>query len=354
MLPEALRILIPSIVAFAIGIGSTPFISYHLYDQRAWKRTRRDDITTNPNINSEFKRIANGDQEVSTPRLGGLVIIWSVVVTCFMIWLLAVTIPDIANSRINFLSRGQTLLPIFALIVGALIGFVEDLFEIRADPEHFPQGLPGWHKVAIVAILGLVTALWFFAKLDMSSISIPFGNSLELGFWFIPLFIAVMLGCFSSGVIDGIDGLAGGVLATIFGSLALIAFTQNQIDLSALSLVITGGILAFLWFNVPPARFYMGETGMLGLTLALAVIVFLTDTVLVLPIIALPLVITSLSVIIQKASRKFRNGKNVFKIAPLHHHFQALGWSNEKVTMRYWIVSVISAILGVIIAIVGA
>jgi phospho-N-acetylmuramoyl-pentapeptide-transferase len=154
-------------------------------------------------------------------------------------------------------------------------------------------------------------------------------------------------------VIDGIDGLSGGVMTTIFTSYAVIAFVNNQIDISALCAVIAGGTLAFLWFNIPPARFYIGETGMLALTVTLSVISFLTNSVLVLPIIALPLVLTSLSVIIQTTSYKYFNKHRVFKVAPLHHHFEAIGWSKEKVVMRYWIFSVVFAIVGAIIVLVG-
>ncbi len=162
-----------------------------------------------------------------------------------------------------------------------------------------------------------------------------------------------MLATFSTSVIDGIDGLAGGVLATIFAAFSVIAFVNNQVDISALSGAISGGILAFLWFNIPPARFYMGETGMLALTVVLSVIAFLTDAVLLLPIIALPLAATTASVLIQVVSYKLFNKHRVFRIAPLHHHFLALGWSREKVVMRYWIVSVIFAFIGVILVLVS-
>ena len=196
-------------------------------------------------------------------------------------------------------------------------------------------------------------SFWFYYKLDFSSIHIPFNGSWELGIWFIPFFVLVMLATFSTSVIDGLDGLAGGVLTSIFTAFAVIAFVNNQIDISALSGAIAGAILAFLWFNVPPARFYMGETGMMALTVVLAVIAFLTDSVLLLPVIALPLVLTSASVIIQVNVYKYFNKRRVFRITPLHHHFQALGWPREKVVMRYWIVSVISAIIGVILVLIS-
>ena len=163
----------------------------------------------------------------------------------------------------------------------------------------------------------------------------------------------VMLALFSGSVIDGIDGLSGGIMASIFSAYAGIAFFQNQIDLAAFCAVIVGGILAFLWFNIPPARFYMTETGILGLTTTLAVVAFLTQSVIVLPIIAFPLFVASGSVIIQQLSKKFRNGKKVFLVAPIHHHFEALGWPSYKVTMRFWVLSMVSAALGMIIALIG-
>jgi phospho-N-acetylmuramoyl-pentapeptide-transferase len=176
---------------------------------------------------------------------------------------------------------------------------------------------------------------------------------IDLGILIIPFLMLVMVSLFSGGVIDGIDGLAGGVLASIFAAYAGIAFFQQQLDIAALCAVFTGGILAFLWFNIPPARFYMGETGMMGLTATLAVVAFLTRAEIPLLIIALPLYIASLSVIIQVLSKKFRNGKKVFLVAPVHHHFEALGWPPEKVTMRFWVVGVICALLGMIVALIG-
>ena len=208
-------------------------------------------------------------------------------------------------------------------------------------------------KIIFIILIGFAISYWFYYKLQFTSIHIPFGGELELGIWFIPFFIIVMLAVFSTSVVDGIDGLSGGIMATIFSAYSIIAFANNQIDISALCAVIAGGILAFLWFNIPPARFYMGETGMLGLTVTLSVIAFLTNSALLLIIIAFPLVITSLSVIIQITSYKFFGKRRVFKLTPLHHHFEAIGWSREKIVMRYWIISVVFAMSGVIIALIS-
>jgi phospho-N-acetylmuramoyl-pentapeptide-transferase len=241
-------------------------------------------------------------------------------------------------------------LPLFTLLVGSIVGLVDDLMQIREGCDPKTAGLSFFNRLVIVVALGLAGGWWFYFKLGMIAVSVPFGGTLVLGWLIIPLFVLVMIALFSSGVIDGLDGLAGGVMAIIFAAYTCIAFFQNQIDLAAFCAVITGATLAFLWFNIPPARFYMSETGILGLTVALTVVAFLTNTVFILPLIALPLLATSLSVIIQLGSKKLRHGKKVFLVAPLHHHFEAIGWPAYKVVMRYWVISVMSAIIGIIIA----
>jgi phospho-N-acetylmuramoyl-pentapeptide-transferase len=155
-----------------------------------------------------------------------------------------------------------------------------------------------------------------------------------------------MIACWSGGIVDGIDGLAGGTFASIFGGYAIIAFSQGKIDLAAFCAAICGTLFAFLWFNIPPARFYMGETGSLGLTAVLSVVAFLTNSVFVLPIIAGILVVEVASVIIQLLSKKIR-GKKIFLSTPIHHHFEAIGWPAYKVTMRFWIVGIVLAFIGV-------
>ena len=170
--------------------------------------------------------------------------------------------------------------------------------------------------------------------------------------FFIPFFVVVMLATFSTGVIDGIDGLSGGLFASIFTAYAGISFFQDKIDLAAFCAVLVGAILAFLWFNIPPARFYMGETGILGLTTTLAVVTFLTDSLVVLPIIGGILVLESSSVILQLLSKKIRK-KKIWLCTPIHHHFEAKGWPSHQVTMRFWIIGVVLAIIGTGLRLLG-
>lgn len=349
---DVIKVVVPSVLSFLIGISITPFFTNFFYKYKMWKkspRTEAGDIT-----NNDFGKVHNTSEEVSTPRIGGVIIWVSVLLTMLAVYLLSIFFQTETTEKLNFWSRSQTYVPIGALILASLIGLADDLLQIFGKGSYAKDPLI-YRKIKIlfITLIGLGISYWFYDKLDFTSVYVPFTGEFELGFWFIPFFIAVMLGVFSSSVIDGMDGLSGGVMSIIFTAYSLIAFANSQIDIAVLCAVIAGSTLAFLWFNIPPARFYMGETGILGLTVTLSVIAFLTDSVLVLPIIALPLVATSLSVIIQITSYKYFGKRRVFRVAPLHHHFEALGWSRPKIVMRYWVISLVCAISGVIIHIVS-
>jgi phospho-N-acetylmuramoyl-pentapeptide-transferase len=349
-----IKLFLPVVLTFTIGILITPLFTDIFYKYQMWKKVPRivDGAKKKDEMSEAFKKLGTDKMELHTPRVGGMIIWVSVIFATASLFLISFLVPTEITTKLNFISKNQTVLPFLALLVGAIIGLVNDLMTVYVKGGLFINGFPRWYLVGIVALSGLIFSLWFYFKLGMNGIEIPFIDHFSyLGIWFIPFFVLVFMATFSSGVIDGIDGLAGGVMAIIFASLSTIAFFHNQIDIAAFSLVVAGAILAFLWFNIPPARFWMGETGMLGLVFCLVVIVFLTNTVLILPIIGFPLVITSASSFIQIISKKIRGPKGkIFLVAPLHHHFEALGWSREKITMRYWIISVIFAVVGVIVA----
>ncbi len=349
MLLNLVKISIPTAFAFFLGLFFTPIATHFFYKYKMWKKYSR-----NGACGSDFSKIHDEQAELKTPRIGGIIIWVSVLLTTLIFYLASILFPSVDSEKMNFLSRNQTLIPFFTLLLGSLIGLWDDLIQIYGNGK-FARDDKSWRKwkAFLVTLVSLLIGLWFFYKLGLTSIHIPFGGEIYLGILIIPFFIIVALASFSGGVIDGIDGLSGGVFASIFGAYSFIAFANNQIDLAAFSGVLTGAILAFLWFNIPPARFYMGETGIMGLTITLATFAFLTDSVLILPVVALPLVITSGSVILQTISKKLRDGKRLFKLAPIHHHFEAIGWSSYKVTMRFWIFSVMFAIIGVILAIIS-
>ncbi len=347
---DIIKVLAPSVFAFFVGIAITPFISHYLYKYKLWKKKPRTEHNT---ISEAFKTVHNTKDELSTPRIGGVIVWISVAITIIAIYIFSILFPSGISEKLNFLSRNQTLLPLFALIASSILGLIDDFTQIFGwGNAPIGEGISRWTRIGVIFMIAIISAFWFYFKLGVSSVYIPFFYDFELGVLFIPFFILVILGVFSSSVIDGIDGLAGGVFVPIFFSYTAIAFFNNQIDLAAFSAVITGALLAFLWFNIPPARFYLGETGIMGLTVVLGIIAFLTNAPLLLLVIALPLVATSLSTSIQLFSKKFLNRK-VFKMAPLHHHFEVLGWPKYKITMRYWIISWICSIIGLIIALVG-
>ncbi len=346
MTVSVMQIFIPATIAFLIGIALTPFFTHFLYINKMWK-PKGGKVALDGTPAEVFNQL---HEEVGVPRFGGVIVWGSVFLTAGLLQLLWIFFPS-AFASLEFISRDQTWVPLGALAVGSFVGLLDDLFEIKGR-----QGLKLRIRLGIVAIVSLLCAWWFFEKLAVVSISFPFiGHPLELGIWFIPFFMLVALFIYAGGVIDGIDGLAGGEFSIIFAAYASIAYFQHQYDIASLCAAITGGLLAFLWFNVPPARFYLSETGTMGLTLVLTVVAFLTDVlgggrgVTVLPIIALPLVVTVFSNLLQVFGKKALKRK-ILRIAPLHHHFEAIGWPSYKVTMRYWIVGVIAAIIGMAIA----
>ncbi len=339
-----------SSVAFFFAIVWTPVLTHFLYKYRMWKKSVRT-LAPDGNGTPIFASL-HKDREVGTPRMGGLLIWITTLIIIVAVWILAKATDEPLWDKINFLSRNQTWLPLFTLISASLLGFFDDFLQVKGRGGYIAGGLKFRVRLGVVFLIASAGAWWFFIKLGQDAIYIPGIGDVAIGLWFIPLFVITMFATFSTGVIDGLDGLSGGVFAAIFAAYTGIAFFRGQIDLAAFSAVILGALLAFLWFNIPPARFYMGETGILGLTTTLTVIAFLTNSVIVLPIIAFVPAIEAASVIIQLLSKRWR-GKKIFLVAPLHHHLEAIGWPSYKVTMRFWVISFVFAVIGMVIALVG-
>ncbi len=350
MIVNVLKVFGLASFAFFLAFFSAPALTHYLYKHKMWKKKARNEALgggETPIFNNLHK-----EKEVGTPRMGGILIWASAIIVTLIFFLISKFFPSDVSQKLNFFSRSQTWLPLFTLVFASIVGLFDDILQIYGKGKYVAGGVSLAKRIAIVILLGFAGALWFYYKLGIHSIDIPFLGEINLGLFFVPVFVIVMLAMFSGGVIDGIDGLAGGIFAAIFSAYGGIAFFQNQIDLAAFCGIIVGGILAFLWFNIPPARFYMGETGILGLTTSLTVVAFLTKAVIVLPLIAFPLFAASGSVIIQLISKKFFH-KKVFLVAPIHHHFEALGWPSYKVTMRFWVISAVFAVLGMVIALAG-
>lgn len=354
MIIDVIKVMLPATLAFFVGIAITPILTHYLYKYKIWKKSGHKTALDGEKA-VEFTKLREG-VETKTPRMGGIVIWASASIVIIGIWLLNQVFPTELLNKLDFLSRDQTWIPLFTLLIGALVGLVNDILDVVDTTGE--RGISLRSRLAIVGGVSLFIGWWFFEKLEIVTIGIPFYNDLFIGWLIIPLFVLVTVALYASGVIDGIDGLSGGVFASIFVAYAIIAFYQEQFNLAAFSSTIAGALLAFLWFNIPPARFWMTETGTMGLTMTIAVLAFMTDSLggghglSALPIIAFLLVVTVGSNILQVLSKKIRR-KKLLKIAPLHHHFEAIGWPGYKVTMRYWILSLIFALLGVIVALIG-
>lgn len=344
-----IKLFLPAVVTFCIGIALTPLLTHYLYKFKAWKK-QGGKTAMGGIVATEFNRL-KGEGETKTPRMGGIVIWGSVLISVILLGTLANCTDETFFADLFFLSRSQTWIPFATLLIGALFGLLNDFYDI----EHGGRGVRLSMRLLLISGLAGFIGWWFYSKLGVTTVGLPFFEPLYLGIFIIPFFILLTNALYASGVIDGIDGLAGGVFAIIYAAYGGLAFMQAQYDLAAFCLMVAGAILAFLWFNIPPARFWMTETGTMALTLTLAVVAFMTDSLVggygiaLLPIIAFLLVLTVASNITQLLYRK-ATGKKLFRIAPLHHHFEAIGWPSHKVTMRYWVISMICAILGLAIA----
>ncbi len=337
MVDATAQVLILTTLSFVLAIAWTPLLAHVLFKYRLGKKIR--DTASAP-IMSALHQAKSG-----TPTMGGLLVwVTTLVVAVLFFWL-----DQLGVVHLNFLTRGETVLPLGALVASAIVGLVDDWYNVRGlGPKG--GGLTMRHRLLIYTAIAVVGAWWFSAKLGWDVLHVPFSGNFSIGWWYVPIFIfTIVATSFSVNEIDGLDGLAGGTLLSAFAAYAAIAFLQGRYNLSVFCGVIVGALLAFLWFNINPARFFMGDTGAMSLGVTLGMVALLTNTVFLLPIIGLLFVVESLSVIIQLVSKRFR-GKKVFLSAPIHHHLEAIGWPEPKIVMRFWVISAVTGVAGVIIA----
>jgi len=250
------------------------------------------------------------------------------------------------------LSRGETWLPLAGLVAAAFIGLLDDLTNIRSTGGI--AGMGARTKFILYSLVIFAGGWWFYDKLDVSSIFLPGIGQWHIGLFIIPLFWLVVIATANAvNITDGLDGLAGGLLTSSFTAYAIIASVEHKFALAGFCLTVVGALLSYTWFNIYPARFLMGDVGSFALGTSLGIIALMTDTVYVLPIIGAVYVMETGSVIINRVSRKLRAGKKVFLSSPIHHHFEAIGWPETKVTMRFWILGQVFTVVGLIIYIMG-
>ncbi len=320
-------------VSFVITMLVTPLFTDFLYRNKIGKRIRTADYEgkKTPIFSKLHKNKEN------TPTMGGV-----------LIWAVAGMVTLFTN-----LSRSGTFLPLFTLVASGFIGAIDDLmnvFGIGVDR----GGMRFRTKLLIYTVIALAGAFWFAYKLEWLTrgFFIPGAGNIVLGYWYIPIFVFVLVATsFAANQTDGLDGLAGGVFATAFAAYTMICLMKGNYPLAVFCATISGSILAFLWFNVYPARFFMGDTGAMSLGMTLGVIAFLTNTVYALPFIGFIMLIEALSTVIQIVSKRVFKRK-VFQVAPIHHHFEAIGWPETKVTARFLIVSSIMSAIGLSLVII--
>lgn len=337
---EAVRILLLFSLAFVAALIITPFVFRFLQKIDARKKNIRDEKSA-PVFYSLHKN------KSSTPTMGGIIIWATVIILAIVFWIFDEVV-DGFGSYFNFISRAETYLPLAALLLTALVGLADDFLGIlKRGPNGGGLSVP--QKLILYTVVSAIGAWWFYFKLGFNTLYIPFIGDVSIGIWYILFFILVLVAtAFSANETDGLDGLAAGTMLFGFAAFGIVAFVTHRYDLAAMNAVVVGAILAFLWFNIYPAKFFMGDTGSMSLGITLGIMAMLTNTALFLPLFSFILLIESATVIVQVLSKKIRK-KKIFLSTPIHHHFEAIGWPETQVTMRFWIIEGIATSLGLIL-----
>ncbi len=277
-----------------------------------------------------------------TPTMGGLMIIIPVLVITGIL--------NVAN-LLGFNLIGQSILvPMGVMLAFGILGAVDDLMGVKV----ITTGLPARNKMIWSIVFAALTAVFLHYVLDLRSIAIPgVEEKIDIGWLYIPIAMFIIVGSSNAvNLTDGLDGLAGSIAAVAFAAYGVIAFLQGQIWLVAFVFTVVGAILAFLWYNAHPAELFMGDAGSLALGATLAVVALMTGQWLLLPVVAFMFLAETMSVILQVAYFKLTGGKRLFKMSPLHHHFELLGWSETQVAQRFWLIGILSAMLGIALALI--
>jgi len=334
LIPVVTKILWLGAMTFVIAMILTPVYTYFAYKYRFWKKQKT--VTLDGGKLTVIGKLHAAKIARHVPTMAGCIFVLAIAITTLFF----------------NLSRPQTWLPLAALIGGAAVGLIDDILNLRGQSA--VAGLRAPVKFAMITILGLVLGWFFWSKLGFTTVHVPFIGEWDLGILIVPLFtFAVVAAGNAVNISDGLDGLAGGLAASAFAMFAVIALLGQQFGLAGFCLTIVGALLAYLWFNIFPARFFMGDVGSFALGVSLGVVAMLTNCLFILPIIGAVFVIETGSVIIQQLSKKLRHGKKIWPATPIHHTFEARGWPETKVTMRFWVLGNIAGIVGIIIALAG-
>jgi phospho-N-acetylmuramoyl-pentapeptide-transferase len=329
------RILLLGFIGFALSMLISPLYSTLAYHGKWWKKPRTTSLTGESA--PVFASLHAEKHKRLIPTMAGLV------------FLIAVGLVTLTAN----LSRTETWLPLAAFMGAGMVGLLDDFINIRGDGLGV-AGLSSRLKFWLITLIAAIGGWFFYFKLDVNSIHIPILGDWTIGWLIIPLFILVVVATANAvNITDGLDGLAGGLSVSAFAVYALIAFLEGRYGIAGFCMSIVGALLSYTWFNIFPARYFMGDVGSFSLGTSLGVVAMLTNTVVILPLIGIVFVAEAGSVMLQVASKKLRGGKKLFKSSPIHHHLEASGWPETKVTMRFWVLGQVAAVSGLIIFILG-
>ncbi len=341
--PNLIAIFGWSALAFLVTLAITPLYLKLAKKFKLGKQIR--DVSIDGKEATIFRELHS--KKTGTPTMGG-VVMWGAVLIVIAFSRLLALLGVLPKSLLN---RGEVYLPLFTLVAVGILGAVDDLFNIKQFKGG--KGIKAKPKFLLLTLFAILGGVWFYYKLGYTTIHIPRMGDFDIGLWYIPLFMLVIVSTSNAvNITDGLDGLAGGLLVLALTAFGAIAYAKGLIILAIFCGLLIGSILAFLWNNVPPALFYMGDTGSLAYGATLGVIAMMTDSMIVLLIVGFVFVIETLSVIIQVTSKKLFK-KKVFLIAPLHHHYEKKGWGEAKITMRLWIIGAMFSVIGMIIGLLG-
>lgn len=331
---ELIKIFGLSVSAFVLAMLWTPIYTFLAYRYRFWKKQRQTS-TTGEKL-AVFVKLHAAKFKRNIPTMAGVITILAV---------------SVVTVLFNFDTR-QTLLPLLALIGGGAVGLADDIVNLRGLGGGV-RGLRSGIKFLLITFVAALAAWYFFDKLGYASVHVPFLGDIFLGWVIIPLFTFVVVATGNAvNISDGLDGLAGGLAAIAFGSFGVIALLQGNLGIAGFCFTVVGALLSYIWFNIYPARFFMGDVGSFALGTSLGVVAMLTDTLFLLPIIGIIFVIEAGSSLLQIASKKIFQ-RRIFLSAPIHHHFEAIGWPETKVTMRFWVIAQVAGFIGLLIALAG-
>ena len=327
--------LLLALGSFLLSMVLTPFYTHFAYKYKFWKKQKKTTVD-GQSLPVMTKLHAHKFTHVF-PTMAGLIGVISVTAVTW---------------AFN-LDRGQTWLPLVGFLGGSLVGVIDDVINIFGSGRG-AAGLRGPVKFFLITVVGLILGWFFTVKLGWTTILVPFVGNFDVGVVWMTLIFAFAVVATSNAVniSDGLDGLSGGLSMISYGAFGVIALLQGNMLLFGFCLTVVGWLLSYVWFNVPPARFMMGDTGSFALGAGLGVVAMMTNSFLLLPIIGLPFVIDTGSSLLQLASKRFLHRK-IFISAPLHHHLEAIGWTEAKIVMRFWIIAGVCAILGIFIAATG-